>query len=261
MSKATQRLYLVGKVLSAKIKETEGKEVEGVYKKGNVQYSAFIKLPNGTAITLRKRVWESDKAPSDYTIKKVAEFESIVERLKNKETILLGKFIAPNKEDGSMFDWVTSYTNNDEKTSYTIDGFGNLVNFTEEESGQIFIHQKNKDVLFSDLSSEIYATMYISDTYDNKIVLTDGEEDYPNELLIELTKEPKNPPKIGQGYKFTLAFERGETVSKEAVESELDFDEEAKTEFAPDRLVVKKVGKIDGMVLEGVSEDVDLADF
>ena len=254
---ASQRIYVVGKVLTAKREVVEAKEVDGVIKKGKTAYNLFVKLPNGTTLSIRKNIWDSEKEPVKYVIDATNKLEEIIEKVNNNETVLISKFISANDE-GKMFDWFTSYTNSKDKTSYQLEGFVNIQDFTEDDNGNITVHFKKSDKAFEDCAPTFEATMYIEDVIDNKIILTDGEDNYPNELTVELAKTPKTQPTVGQGYKFTLELVRGDVVKKEDTMEELDFEEEAKTEYPDDKLIVKKVGKVTDMVLEGLAGSTEV---
>lgn len=247
--KASQNVYFVGKVLSGKVEEKESKS-NITYKK----YSVFVKLPEGTTITIEKLRFpkKEGKVESDYEIKAYKEFEDIISRVTAKQDVYISKSIFKQK-DKDQFDWLTTYENDEGKLTYKVSGFINELKYYLDGE-KVMLKFKESDGEFDSIDSKFEVKMFVTDIEDNKIYLTDGKTEYPNVVIVTVPSTIENKAKVGQAYTIKIKPIKGKKAKLQ--EGDTNWDNEGVDGYLPDTYELSAVEKIDATLdVGGITSD------
>lgn len=246
-----------------------------------MDYNIRLRLANGVAIFNRDRVFNPETTQSQFIIDKINKYEEIKDRLVEKELIFATKRVKPDKNKEMSFDTLNGYEKKDGTLGFGTQGGLNIL----EEYEEVFKVDKDGEPILDDNGDEIvedyeiemegrdgtytvsynkYANKFVvgmilvdADPETGVIKLEDekGSDEYPLTVIGEyshakmpLFKDGKLLPKIGQGYEFQVKFVKGEAVKTE--EQEFSWEEEAKPNFAPDRLVLIPLGILKNLTKE-----------
>ena len=246
---ASQSIWFVAKVVGAK---KEDKEVTKSKKK-YVEYSLTAKLPEGNAIFIRKKRWEltDGKVEADFVKESFDKLDKIIEDVNANKPVFISKFISKPKEK-AQFDWLTSYQNDDGRVSHSIEGFVNIQDFDIEGDDKFIIKFKESSTVFTDIESKIEVYMYVVDTDGDKIILTDGKEEYPNEFIVTVPEGMENKAEIGQAYYIKSKPIKGKKVKIDGI---FDFDGTSSDGYEPDKFEIVGLKKLDKIVLTTVGDN------
>ncbi len=237
-NKFKQSAFLVVEVKTVK-KEAKKTKADKPYD----QYSIFgVTVGEGVGINIRKAVYNPDTM-TDFVKNKIAGYENMKEAKEAKQKVYAFVVVNPATKDGKtiMYDKVSTYSTDEGKSGIVVEGWATAVEHEDTEDGLVF-NFKNSTKTKAECASNLEVDMLVSDKNGNEISLIDDEtSEYPINMSVYLKDGIENNAVIGQGYRFSLQFEKG---IKKVSSDELSFDEEAKDEFTPDILRVVKVGKI-----------------
>ena len=248
-TKAGENYYVVGEVKDASKEEKESKA-------GNpyTEYKARVQTPEGVTIFVKStRFPETDEYPEHiFKTEGFARWDEMIETEWNEKNRGFVSIRGNKKVENKMYNWFTNFEREDGQISYNVDNFPQPIDFAIGEDEEVVIKFKDSADRFKDRKTTLNATMYVGDIDGNKLLLTDGKDDYPNTLTVELDEGMENKAKIGQGYTFRLKLVKGK---KNKVETGVTNwgDEGTATGYDPDRLVVEAVeAMVKDMVLGAV---------
>ena len=253
--KAGERYYIIGEVRNAKVEKKESGS-------GNVyhKYSAMIKMANGVNLFVNKNRFTpvEGKEEPQFVIDRFEFWEELIETDFNTERVFV-QVSSKKQKDKPMYNWLTNYEKEDGQISYNIDGFMFRVHHIEDEpvgddeQGQVVLNFDKTAIAFKETKTSFNATMYVKDIEGQKLYLTDGKENYSNDLLVELPEEMENRAEIGQGYEFRLRIDKGKRHSVSNGVANWG-DNSGDVIYNPDKCIVEAVvGVVKDMVLSGVS--------
>lgn len=268
-----QTVDLIIKVRGMKVKEVETEK--GKFKiletKGTIQ-------PNNFMVTVSKLI-NVGKEIHPFIQQKIEEFEELSERFNTQDEgealYVRSRFKPrPDKNDKKkfvQFDKISTDVLEDGREFTKINAWVEELKTETDKDGEDlivfeFADGNNKKVPLSEINASIEATMIVIgyNPETGRIELTSGGQ-YPTELVAYASTSAKGTPKVGQGYSFLMAFEKGKRISAtDAIEEDLSWGEErevsSKGSFEPDKIVVLKVGSAKGYFLEGLNEQGDSMD-
>lgn len=250
-----QNAFILGEIKGVKKErkkaQTTGKEYD--------QYSVtLVTATEGVGMIVRKSVYSPDDEKPDFIVNKIANYESMMDRLKNKEKIYGYVMIKPATKDGKpvMYDKVSTYTTDAGKSGISVDAWVTEVPFEDTEDGTIFIFKSSTKTV-AEVATNIEVDMLVTEKDDNRLSLIDNETtDYPVTMDVYLKDGVENLATLGQGYRLSLTVEKGKKMVA-AKTADLGWDAEAKDTYAPDILRVLQVGKIKGYVSDSISSTDD----
>lgn len=249
-----QSAFAVVEVKTIK-KESKTAKVSG---KAYDQYSIFgVTVKEGVGVNIRKSVYNLDKTQPDFINNKIISYEQMIQKKADKEKVFAFVTVNPTTKDGKtiMYDKASTYTTDAGKTGITIEAWATELPFEETDEGTVFKF-KNSTKTKDECGSSLEVDMLVTEKDGNRISLIDDESsEFPVTMDVYLKEDIENNAALGQGYRFNLTFEKGKKVAGTEAR-DLDWDEEAKDNYAPDLLRVSSVGKIKGYTSEeATSED------
>ena len=265
-----QNVKVIAQIQNAEIKQVD------YQKDGNLTEVIEIRLrtPEGVLIKHRTSV-KADNTKEKY-IEMKDGLRDLVDRFKRKEDIYVQisnyrsqKEIADNK---LQFSWFTANIDNNDNVWYDIKGYINKIESRVDGVGDDEVvsvtYKEYSNMItkeFKSIRNTYLVTMYVKDILGDRIILTNGEEDYPKELVIDV-KDAISKATEGQAYTFNLKFIKGKFIEAEMEEEEdeANWDEDdddskapVKSSFEPDRLiVVGKPAKVDFFLGDSGADDL-----
>ena len=207
-------------------------------------YSIFgTTVKEGVGITIRKSVYNPDTIP-DFVLNKIVGYEVMKDKKDKKEKVFAYVMVNPATKDGkvTMYDKVSTYSTDAGRTGIVVEAWATEIGFEETDAGMIFKF-KNSTKTKDECETTIEVDMLVSEIDGNRISLIDDEtSDFPVLMDVYLKDGVDNNAKVSQGYRFAIGVEKGKKVVDDT--SNLDWDAEAKVNYAPDILRVQRVGKI-----------------
>lgn len=244
---ASQLVWFIGKVVGAKLeKDKETKET----KKKFDEYSLTVKLPEGNTIFIRKRRWKTDKDEVQFVKDSFDKLDAIIEDINNNKPVFISKSISKPK-DKPQFDWLKSFENADGRVSFSIDGFVNIQDF-DIDGDNFIIKFKEKSAKFTEIESKFDFYMYAVEVNENKVTLSDGKSEFPNDIILTLPEGVENKFDIGQAYNIKAKAIKGKKVNTDGV---FDFDGTSKDDYESDKLEIVSLKKLDKIVLSTVGDN------
>lgn len=135
-----------------------------------------------------------------------------------------------------VVDYLLTFTRFD-GTTYTQPFYGHGL-----EGEDLAKHKAKNNISVEYILSEV-------DEDTRLVTFEDLGEDYPKKVVAELDETygiEGLKDKIGQGYKITLSFIKGQKIEAAPAEGH-SWDDEVKATYSPDRLIWAPVGKIPGL--------------
>ena len=266
--KASQNYYVVGEVQAASKEEKVSKDGKTNY----IQYALRIKTPEKISIFIKKNRYEATESKPEpiFVTECFDTWDEMIEA--NYEKVRDFVYVSASKKDKKpMYNWFTNYENDEGKISYNIEALPIKLNFTIGEDKGVILNFKNDNSKFIDRKTVIKARMDVTDIVKNTLLLSDGKEEYPNTLTVDLDEGMENKAKIGQGYDFRLKLLKGKKAQVESGTTNWEGDAST-NEYEPDKFIIDAVeNTIKDMVLAGatttkkskktVVEDDDSAPF
>ena len=148
-----------------------------------------------------------------------------------------------------MYNWFTNFEKEDGQISYNLEALPIVVDHAIDDEEKAFLNFQNGASHFDDRKTVFRAKMYVAEIEGQKLLLTDGKEEYPNTLSVELEDGMDNKAVLGQGYEFRLKLVKGKKSKVESGTANWG-EEENSGGYDPDKLVVEAV--------EGVIKDMTL---
>jgi hypothetical protein len=235
--KAGQSYYII-----AEVKDASKEEKTSKAGKPYTEYKARVRTPEGVTIFVKStRFPATDEYPEhSFKTEGFTNWDEMIETEYNdvKRGFV---FIKGNKKaEKKMYNWLTNYEKEDGQISYNLDNFPQELDFAIGEDEEVVINFKSGASKFKERKTTFTATMYVGDIDGNRLLLTDGKEDYPNTLTVELDEGMENKAKIGQGYTFRLKLAKGKRAKVESGTTNWG-DEGTTTDYEPDKLIVEAV--------------------
>lgn len=257
-----QKAFILGKVKSMGIKEMTTRS------SGKENYVLEVKMnlvPDNVYFTVSKFMEKSvvgdGSKRGDFLQKAFDEFGSMMNQFKTSQAEGTDFFVSTNikpsitgkgkEQKTNMYDVFSSTQDENGTQWFSASGLVSVVphDVVVDDAGvsQTILKFKTKNMNVTELApTRIDVTMIVADEKDTQLTLTSGG-DYPKELEVVIREDEVGKATIGQGYSFTLVFDKIEKVSTE----DQSWDEEAKPDFATTILRVKKVlGKVTGYTLD-----------
>lgn len=233
-------------------------------------------MPSKAFVSVEKLV--KKEGMHQYIQAKVDEFDNNMAILDMNNSKSLPTYaavkLAPRKnKDGDMvqFDKIKTDVLADGRLFYKIDSFVDFLNSRTDAEGKDYVIFNGKsntwEKAVDSVDGRLQVAMYVESVSDDIVSLTSGGN-YPVCLVCnipEASMQAGASPTIGQLYKLTLEFKKGQMIKAEKASAkedslELDFDNEEEivvkkgATFAPDRLEILGVTKVKGVMLEGLGE-------
>lgn len=246
--KAGENYFVVGKLMAVSKDDKTSEKTDSTW----VQYNARIKTPEGVTVFVRKNRFpeKDDKPEVPFVKERFDEWDNLIDTFKETDKIIVS-VSSRKSNDKPMFNWLTNYENEEGKISYNVDNFVNVLETFYNEDETTTIKFKNNTELFEDRKTEFYATMYVIDSDDKTLLLSDGKEEYPNTLTVKLPDTMENGAVIGNGYAFKLKLVKGR---KHKVDDGVaNWNNEVEVDYDPDTLEAVSVEKVKDMVLAGMT--------
>lgn len=254
---------IIGKAIYGKVQpktSKAGKEYE--------EYKIGVKLPSGCTVFISNNIWEATRSNPKMT-QRLSDLEDIMTKVASNEDVYVRLSLKPDKTTGvNKFGRFRTFLNKENKLSLLGEGFVDIVDHILENDKVklIFTNSKHEeyDVDFDKSEQPIIIKGYVSEINNDctKIVVVDGEEQFPAQWNLTVPDHIGKQLVIGQGYAFKVIFVKGEMIKHEdttSKEEEFDFSADfsieslsnrKKTEFGSDELKVIAGGLLKGQSIK-----------
>lgn len=267
--KATQRVFAVGRVISA-AKEGRTNEKTG---KVSTQYRLSMLTPEGVFINVRKSRYEmaEGKVEHDFVTQSFNRFDEIIEivneptykELELDEQLYVQVSTKHDAERGLAFNKLSTYKNPETgKVSITVDTFPQILEVEKDGDGDVLVNFTKKSVKFKEIETAINLQMVVRNTTeigDDKtkweIELCDENVDYPTSVIVQLGSVAEfGFPPVGNAFEFVCALKKGQRA-KAVVGTAVygsDTNEQQKGDDESDAITILSVPKI----IEGLTSSL-----